>query len=395
MRRRTYVGAIGALVLAGCSGDGDDGSSEEAADGTTPTGEGAAATTDAAPTTGATADDEADDGDATATATAESTDSPGETAPVVEAWTAEGAATHLAVADGTVIAAREDTLYGLGDGTTVWETSLPATVSSLVATGDTAVATLEGGGTAAYDASDGTELWSRTLFERDRVLGDVATASDHVVRIAGWLEETNYAVFDLRDGEAVVDGSVDARGRTVAGTDGGLAYVSAADGTRAFDAETGQRRWETDVAAATGRGLAAADGRVVAVRTTGAVSLAAADGSERWTYEAPTGDEPRVVALGAGSAFVGRGRGTVAALDDAGERRWAYDITGRETVRPTTVGGAVVATPTPDVATLLSVEDGSVVFEENYGAVEAVATGENRLLVAHDGRVTAYSVSVD
>jgi len=386
MRRRGYLATAGALVLAGCAGgggDGDDGESEttERDGGTDTDGPGDGTETPVETTAG------------TEQGTTETTDEPG--SAVTERWSVGVPGRYLARTDEVLVAGGENRVTAVdAGGSVVWDTTLEATVDDVRATAGTVAVALTGGGVVGFDAASGDRRWSFTLVEDDRAPYALATAGDWIARLAG-RDEARYRVVDARSGEQALAGALDATGFALAGRADGTVVMATAESTVAIDVPARETLWTSD-AAPSGGTIALGEDSVVLGRIGGAVALNAADGSERWRYQ-DGAFAPRRAAIGGGQVYLGSGTDDrlTAVSADGGEENWTFEITGRETLPPVTVGGAVVATPLADTLALLDPANGEAVYEQgDFRAPDGVAVEGSRLAVGTEERVRSFDVSL-
>lgn len=387
MRRRGYLATAGALVLAGCSGGGDDGGDGGGGESGTTSRDGGPDTDDSSGDTGTAPETTAEpDQD-----TAETTDEP--ESAVTERWRVEVPATHLARTGEALVAGGGDRVTVLdADGSVAWETTVQGEVDDVRATAGTAAVAFDGGGVVGFDAASGERRWSFTLVESRRQPATLATAGGHVARLAG--ETAQLRVVDAESGEPVVTETYDASARALAGRSDGTVVLATAETTVAVDVSSGQELWSSDVTPA-GDTVALGEELVVLGRFGGASALGAADGSERWRYE--DGFTPRRATVGTEQAFLASGADDrlTAVSAGGGEENWTAEITGRETLPPVTVGGAVVATPLADTLALLDPGNGEVLYERgDFRAPSGVAAGDSRLAVGSDDRVRSFDVDL-
>lgn len=384
MRRRRYLAATGAILLAGCSGgDGGD-------DGTATDGDEAAAATDDDTTTGA--GPVTTEGDGTGD---ERTDGTATVQPSFgERWSVRVPSTELARTDGLVVAGGEDSLTGVtADGSVAWEHTLDSEVDDVVATGGVTAVGLEGGGVRAFDARSGEELWSFTLVENERAPYHLATAGEYLARAAG-LDQAMFRVVDAATGERTVEGTYDATAYGLAGVTESRFALGTAESTVLVDGRTRKTAWTSDVATTTGTFVAGSD-VVVLGRGNGAVVLDAGDGNERWRYTDGYDFAPRQAGVDDGRVYLGSGaadRLTAVSRAD-GSAAWSYDIVGRATVPPVTIDDLVAATPHPDTLVLLAVANGNVVYEKGgFGVIRDASATDTTIAVGTEEAVTSLAV---
>ncbi len=252
MKRRAYLGLIGAGVLAGCSGDGSgdggDGGTDEA-DGTGATTGGAAtteptdATTDGADTTEPT--DATTDGSTTTTANQSSVS-------FDDRWNVDlrrefdfdeqisGANFGAdATPDGVFVGADWGfAALGLDEGELTWSKEEWDGFVDVHADADGVVAYTNSFEVAAFDPASGTERWRTAASEPENAIPHSAlTPSYFVARTADGI-----VVHDRAAGETVT--TIDASAQWLVASDEVVVTLNGQE-TVAYDAESGSERWRT------------------------------------------------------------------------------------------------------------------------------------------------------
>jgi len=180
----------------------------------------------------------------------------------------------------------------------------------------------------AYDADDGSELWT---FDPVGGAGAVSppVVQGDLVYVAGNIDDRTVYAVDAATGDeewrftpiADCDAPITVAGDTVyAVDDTGIVY--------ALDAASGEKRWDVGLDQKA-RGPPAASGGTVYVATVGGsvYALAAADGSERWHWRAEDGDGRSISVTDETVIVVGPDDARALTTDDATER-WSTGAVG-------------------------------------------------------------------
>lgn len=327
-------------------------------------------------------------------------------------WEAGGGGLHgpddLLAADGTAFAvARSEygydweaeewgdysrvTAYDSADGTALWEhegtpVGRPAADDRTLYLGDEA-------GTLTALAADGSERWQQSVGGFPRTL---AAAGGRVYALT---ESGDIVAFAAEDGEQAWSETVGADGRTaLAATGNGVVVRRAPDDATAFAARyrDGERRWEAQLPASTGRW----DGRPVVAHGTAYVfggreltALALDDGTKRWSRRTtyPRGR----VAAGDGSLFFVSDETLYALGTGDGSTRWRFEPRRREgyglASSPAVADGGVYVGG-EDAVVAVSADDGSVRWRARSERVSTRprVVGETVVVVTNGGSVRGH-----
>lgn len=224
----------------------------------------------------------------------------------------------------------------------------------------------------AVSAADGTVLWEHPIDERvstvPAVGGDtvVVSSTTNTYGLAAADGTVRWRGPGSRGGPLVVDD-------TVYLVDSASPEGDGTDRLFALSLEDGSERWRTDEEFSGGdRGIAAADGTIILVRTPAdpnvlnqAVALDAATGEQQWQTKLPFSELKCPPAIAAGTAYV-FATGMTLALDlSTGEIQWRADY-GSEFNAAVADGTVYVPTQTEDLVTL-DAATGEVQWTYNNG----------------------------
>jgi outer membrane protein assembly factor BamB len=230
---------------------------------------------------------------------------------------------------GTVYAGTQSgSLYAFGaaDGTEVWRTDLGGQVQPPTLWNKTLYLGVFSPTLYAVDAADGTVRW-RT--ERsDPFLAGVPAVADGTV-VAG--KNGELAAFDAADGTELWSASYgeDMLVQSTPAIADGRAFVNLGDALRAFDLADGTELWSLTTGGAT-RPPVVRDGTVYAPSESGVVAADAADGTRQFGV----GTGSPAVALGDGTVYAATDR-AVSAVDAAtGDRLWRDLLPARTVTVP-------------------------------------------------------------
>jgi outer membrane protein assembly factor BamB len=267
MRRRTYLGLIGASALAGCLGDDD---SEESTDnGTTdPSAEnGSQSNSD----TGGSGEDDGSGADSSPSFERVWSQS-------LESSVINAVNYDVALTDDGLFAGSEAGLVAFerADGADRWARERPAEYETVLADAGTVAALSKDGELLVINPADGSVRW------REEISGPTARiAMNNEYVFSGGRE--NVTAHDSASGEQ--RWQVSSNPQTVVATDEYVVISSGGPITRGYDT-TGELRWEQEVSADPGGTIS--DGTYVAPSTTfddTVVALDMASGERRWTVE--------------------------------------------------------------------------------------------------------------
>lgn len=237
---------------------------------------------------------------------------------------------------------------GTGELRWRWQTPSGSAPSSIVLVGGRVVLTLETDHELlALDTDTGEVAWSVPIVERRQAwIGGTNNGDEVGTGLLAVREPTRFAVLDPVDGEVVFEVEVPAGG-TVPVFVGPLVVAAGEGQLRAWDAETGEPSWQSDLDVDPLAPLISAEGLVVANTT----------------------------------------QGEVVAVDDAGAVRWRTSLPGL--LRLVALYDGTVAAVSRSGVQVLSLETGTVVSRISVGGRvhDAVGTGPGELLV-----VTASNV---
>lgn len=320
---------------------------------------------------------------------------------------------HPVISGETIFAAAADGSVRAVDrrsGKTLWKADMETDLSGGV---DVHAQTLllgsSEGEVLAVDATSGERLWSTRL--QGEVLAPPQADGDVVVAQTydGKLQGLDFASGDLRwtyDSDVPV--------LTVRGTGSpilrdGVAYAGFANGrVLAFDANTGDVRWEVRVAISQGRSeierivdvdgtmdlqsgelyAASYQGRLVAIDVRG--------GQRLWQQDVSSVSG---VSTGFGNVYVADEDGTVYAyLRSGGGARWSQDALGyRGLSRPTPVSSYLAVADFEGYLHILSQVDGQIIGRvrvDNDGARADMLSDGNVLYVyGNSGKLVAYEIT--
>lgn len=346
MKRRAYLGLLGAGVLAGCSGGESD---DEAGDNTTDNSGGS---TDTPAGTDTPGDGETD--------SKSEEDSPADPSAVAfsRLWEEEFGSggtirgrNFAADATSAGVFAGADwgfVALGLDDGSRMWETDEWDGFFDIHADSDGVVAYTRSFEVVSFDPSDGTEQWRVSTTESESPALNTALTPSYFVAEDG----DGITVYDRSSGDSVVE--IDEPLQDVVATDDVLVGLKAAE-VAAYDITSGSERWRDRTILSPGAVIV--DGRLIG-QTVGfgpnaTSSLKAIDldsGDEVWSEEVsdlPIGGSPLAVENGvavflAGSTMEER---TVYAHDiENGTELWSQNV-GQltDSFSPATDSGVVIA----------------------------------------------------
>ncbi|MFD1648011.1 outer membrane protein assembly factor BamB family protein [Haloarchaeobius litoreus] len=246
------------------------------------------------------------------------------------------------------------------------------------------------GSAIALDAKDGTEQW-RTTLNASGENGSVLVDDLFIVAY-----DTELAALDSKTGERVwtkTTNGIDFSEQIVADETTGVVLVASDDGIEAFEAVTGEKRWETNTVRRPNLAPAVYDGRVFAVENVdeapSLVAISMEDSSERWrseltsapesaapvatqdgvivddahtlvVYNRETGDQrrelysfgegtydaPRTVAVDDGTVFATNESRAVALDSETGTERWRRDAPSYD--HGICIGAETVVVPVDD-----------------------------------------------
>jgi outer membrane protein assembly factor BamB len=286
-----------------------------------------------------------------------------------------------------------DALGGHRPGATLrWSVRHDLGPAGLALAGDMVL--LAGAGEAAgLDAATGSERWRRAL-PRDPGLAVSAAGEWLVVAQPGG----GFTVAGAADGAERWRHAEAGALRQVVVDGAGVVYaVAVGDGPSAFARDAAGVRWRRPLADVPGSGpclAAAADAVVVNAAAGGLVSLAAADGAQRWRADPPDLTPASAPFVGAG-VVVALSFGAVVGLDLAtGARRWRSD--SHKLLRSCTGPGldgtfAVTSRRDEEQATLtvLDARSGGVRWRADVGDGQLALAG-SRVCRAAPGEVVLY-----
>ena len=185
---------------------------------------------------------------------------------------------------------------------------------------------------AAYDAIDGSELWT---FDPDGESGGVSppAVTDDFVYITGNLDDRTVYGVALATGEEAwrFTPAADCSARLAVADD--TVYAVDNEGTvYALAAETGDKRWEQSPAGSTrlGAPVVADSGLYLPTVDGGIVALDPADGSDRWDWAA-SDDYGRDIAVAEETVYVIGPEACHALATADGTERWSTDSVGGQT----------------------------------------------------------------
>ncbi|MEF8852023.1 MAG: PQQ-binding-like beta-propeller repeat protein [Haloarculaceae archaeon] len=299
-----------------------------------------------------------------------------------ERWTValEGAVVGVTAGTGWVAAATEGGVAAvrLADGTRAWHHAIDGTPSSAPAVDETTVAVgLATGDAVAVDAESGDRRWREPVAERGAVVPAVSAGRVYAVTTGDSGDSgdgPDVVAFDASSGSEQWSRTMDApvSGGPVAAAD--AVFVGTLDTNRQATPPAEGARSGTPTPYPT-------DTLGYRVRV---LSLAPADGSERWretiegTYNFTAGPPSMRLTVASGTLLAGIGRAVVAHDPGSGDRRWEAALDGPGFA----VTEGVVTTGTGAV----SLADGSDLWRYEPGDVveSAPAVVDNRLYVGSD-----------
>ena len=250
----------------------------------------------------------------------------------------------------------------------------------------------------AYDASDGTQLWSHDLSE-DVASSSSPTVADGVVYVGG----TVVHAVDADDGTRVWANGADEGVQTP--TDGlasspvvvrGTVYAGNANGdVFAFDADTGRIEWTFSTGGAVVSSPAVGPNHVYVGSYDGNVyALDRRSGDVEWTFSA--GGVYASPALADGTVYVGGLDGGLYALDaDTGTEQWRHG-TGAPVYSSAAVADGTVYVGTLNNSLLALDTDGTVEwrFQTGSGVISSPAASSDTVYVgSYDDRVYAVNAT--
>lgn len=225
-------------------------------------------------------------------------------------------------------------------------------------------------------------------------LGGSPAVSDGVLYVSG--TATVYAL-DAATGKGLWAADEGRYNRSVA-TDGDRVIAVPGDRMIAFDAETGERLWETDLPSVvnTQESPVIADGVVVYVHEHTGFAVDAADGEMLWRTDSEAVNGPRPAVRNGLAAFIhnGDGSATVRALDVGnGSVRWETAIGAEVHAPPVLTADRVFVASAGQTLYGLDVSNGSVIDERWYHGSSTLgepAVTRDGVFVGHVGGVSAF-----
>lgn len=276
----------------------------------------------------------------------------------------------------------------------VWTKRSGSVATPVVSRGT--VYTAKGSTLRAFDAEDGSSLWS---FETDGTVEDTPALVDGTVYATGGAE--TYAL-DAEDGEE--EWSHRGRGGTSASpkveiderTGGGTVYVAKDTTLYALGRSTGRQLWSTEVGGQVGGSPAFSHGSLYVSSSDGNLySISTDEGNLDWRAEVGSTIETPPVVKG-DSVFVVDSLGRAASFELDGTERWTNELSSSVTSPPAADTNHVYV-PTEDgsLHAIRTTESGfeDWVFETDEGPLTAPAVAGDHVYVGAGGKLYVLKAS--